>query len=74
LDAKRGDKCQGVVTARKTRPLGRRELLDAYAEFDILGLVARVGVEVVGGAVVELVALAELAADDYAESKRGDSG
>jgi hypothetical protein len=68
-----GISVRGVVTARKTTG-GGWPVLDAYAELDILSLVAGVGVEVVGSAVVELVALAELAADDYAESKRGDSG
>ena len=52
----------------------RRELLDAYAELDILGLVAGVRVEVVWSAVVELVTLAELAAYYDAEGQCGDTG
>jgi hypothetical protein len=53
---------------------GERESSDAHAELYILGLVAGVGVEVVGCAAVELVALAELAADDDAERERGGTG
>ena len=42
-------------------------VLDAEAEVYVL-LVAGVGVEIVGGAVVEAVALAEFASDEEAES------
>jgi hypothetical protein len=47
--------------------------LDAEAEVYVL-LVAGVGVEVVGGAAVELVALAEFAADEEAESYGTEAG
>ncbi len=47
--------------------------LDAEAEVDVL-LVAGVGVGVVGGAVVEPVALAEFAADEEAESYGAEAG
>ena len=47
--------------------------LDSEAEVDVL-LVAGVGVGVVGGAVVELVALAEFAADEEAESYGAEAG
>ncbi len=48
-------------------------MLDSEAEVYVL-LVARVRVGVVGGAVVELVALAELAADEEAQSYRAQTG
>ena len=47
--------------------------LDAYAELHV-ALVASVGVEVVGGAAGELVALTDLAAYDEAERKGADAG
>ena len=50
--------------------------LDADAELDVRELVAGVGVEVVRGAAIELVALTDLAPDDEAEGngseRRGD--
>jgi hypothetical protein len=48
-------------------------LLDAETEIYVL-LVAGVGVEVVGGAAVELVALAEFASDEQAESYGSETG
>ena len=48
-------------------------VLDAEAEIYIL-LVAGVGVEIVGGAAVELVALAQLAADEQAQGDGSESG
>jgi hypothetical protein len=51
----------------------KRVGLDAEGEVYVL-LVAGVGVEVVGGAAVELVALAEFAADEEAESDRTEAG
>ncbi len=47
--------------------------LDAEAEVYVL-LVAGVGVEVVGGAAVELVALAEFAADEEAKGDGSEAG
>jgi hypothetical protein len=47
--------------------------LDAQAEVYVL-LVAGVSVEVVGGAAVELVALAEFAADEEAERNGSETG
>src|ERR1700733_436536 len=72
----------GVVTAeRRTRRARRaaesaekdRWELDSEAEVYVL-FVAFVGVEVVGGAAVELVALAEFAAYEEAESYGSESG
>ena len=54
------------------QPTLEREL-DAQAEVYVL-LVAGVGVEVVGSAAVELVALAELASDEEAESHGAEAG
>ena len=48
-------------------------MLDSEAEVYVL-LVACVGVGVVGGAVVELVALAEFAADEEAQSDGPQAG
>ena len=48
--------------------------LDADAEFHVLHLVAGVGVGVVGGAMVEFVALAQLTADEQAERDGTKSG
>ena len=42
----------------------RKRELDAYAEFDILHFVAGVGIDVIGCAAMEFVALAQLAAYD----------
>jgi len=49
-----------------TRCVGSRDGLDAEA-YLYVGFVAGVGVEVVGGASVELIALADLAADEETE-------
>ena len=59
----------------RERAKGRRGrvALDAQAEVYVL-LVAGVGVEVVGGAAVELVALAEFAAYEEAEGYGSESG
>jgi len=46
---------------------------DSQAEVYVL-FIARVGVEVVGGAAIELVALAEFASDEQAESYRSEAG
>ena len=48
-------------------------MLNAEAEVDVL-LVAGVGVDVVGGAAVELVALAEFASDEEAEGYGAKAG
>jgi hypothetical protein len=53
--------------------INRRNALDAEAEVYVL-LVAGVSVEVVRGAAVELVALAEFASDEQAESYRSEAG
>jgi hypothetical protein len=50
-----------------------REGLDAQAEIYVF-FVAGVGVDVVGGAAVELVALAHLATDEEAKSYRAETG
>jgi hypothetical protein len=47
--------------------------LDAEAEVYVL-LVTGVGVEIVGGTAVELIALAEFASDEEAESHRTETG
>jgi hypothetical protein len=52
---------------------GQREDSDAEADFDVL-LVAGVGVEVVGGAAIEFVALTHLAADEEAQSYGSEAG
>ena len=55
------------------RSLLLRGWLDAEAEVYVL-LVAGVGVEVVGGAAVELVALADLATDEEADGYGSEAG
>jgi len=70
------DVCTGLGLSEGFGPLvGRREifLLDAQAYVQIL-LVAGVGVEVVGGAAVELVALAEFATDEEADRDGSEAG
>jgi hypothetical protein len=64
---------EGVHKGRLTVLLVVLLGLDADAEFDVLSLIARVGIEVVRGAAVELVALPNLAPDDDTQSQRGDA-
>lgn len=71
---RRGRSADGMAKATllQDRDLIRGSL-DAEAEVYVL-LVAGVGVGVVGGAVVELVTLAEFATDEEAECDRAETG
>src|ERR1700728_1193441 len=47
--------------------------LDPDAEFYVLRLVARMGIEIIGRAAIELIALPDLAPDDDTQGHRGDA-
>ena len=55
------------------RPFVPQGQLYSDAEFDIMSLVARVGIEVIRGATRELVALPKFASDHQANRKNADA-